>query len=94
MSGETKINSMGAIPHTRGVGFRVWAPNARRVSVIGSFNGWGGGKHPMQAEENGHWYAFPYPPVFYVLCWPLVRLARFRPEVAVAHPLVDGPPHG
>src|SRR5204862_4160455 len=21
--------------------------------------------------ENGHWYAFPYPPVFYVLCWPL-----------------------
>ncbi len=33
--------------------------------------------------ENGHWYAFPYPPVFYVLCWPLVRLG-FRPEVAVS----------
>ena len=33
--------------------------------------------------ENGHWYAFPYPPVFYVLCWPLVR-AGFRPEVAVS----------
>ena len=26
--------------------------------------------------ENGHWYAFPYPPAFYVLCWPLVLLAR------------------
>jgi len=34
--------------------------------------------------ENGHWYAFPYPPAFYVLTWPLVRLARYRPEVAVS----------
>jgi hypothetical protein len=33
--------------------------------------------------ENGHWYAFPYPPAFYILCWPLVRLG-FRPEVAVS----------
>ena len=56
MSGETKIKSMGAIPHTGGVGFRVWAPNAQRVSVIGSFNDWDGDNHPMQAEENGHWY--------------------------------------
>jgi hypothetical protein len=34
--------------------------------------------------ENGHWYAFPYPPAFYMLCWPLVTLARMRPEVAVS----------
>ncbi len=34
--------------------------------------------------ESGHWYAFPYPPAFYVLCWPLVRLAGYRPEVAVS----------
>ena len=34
--------------------------------------------------ENGHWYAFPYPPAFYLLCWPLIRLARYRPEVAVS----------
>jgi hypothetical protein len=33
--------------------------------------------------ENGHWYAFPYPPAFYILCWPLVRLG-VRPEVAVS----------
>ncbi|HVR71912.1 MAG TPA: hypothetical protein VMT87_13805 [Vicinamibacteria bacterium] len=33
---------------------------------------------------NGHWYAFPYPPVFYLVCWPLVRLARYPPEVAVS----------
>lgn len=34
--------------------------------------------------EHGHWYAFPYPPVFYLLCWPLLRLARMTPEVAVS----------
>lgn len=33
---------------------------------------------------NGHWYALPYPPLFYVLCWPLLRLARYQPETAVA----------
>jgi len=56
MSGETKIKSMGAILYPGGVGFRVWAPNAQRVSVIGSFNDWDGGEHPMQAEENNQWY--------------------------------------
>ncbi len=34
--------------------------------------------------ENGHWYAFPYPPAFYLLCWPPIRLLGYRPEVAVA----------
>jgi 1,4-alpha-glucan branching enzyme len=57
MSKETKIKSMGAIPHAKGVGFRVWAPHAERVSVIGSFNGWDSGKHPMLAEANGYWSA-------------------------------------
>jgi hypothetical protein len=35
-------------------------------------------------NEGGHWYAFPYPPAFYILTWPLVRLASMRPEVAVS----------
>jgi hypothetical protein len=34
--------------------------------------------------ENGHWYAFPYPPAFYLLTWPLVRLFGYAPEVAVS----------
>jgi len=57
MRDETKIKGMGAIPHEGGVAFRVWAPHAQQVSVIGSFNDWDGGKHPMQAEESGYWYA-------------------------------------
>jgi 1,4-alpha-glucan branching enzyme len=57
MSDETKIKGMGSIPHSGGVAFRVWAPHAEMVSVIGSFNGWDSDKHPMRAEENGNWYA-------------------------------------
>ena len=57
MSDATKIKGMGAIPHSDGVAFRVWAPHAEMVSVIGSFNGWDSDKHPMGAEENGNWYA-------------------------------------
>ncbi len=32
-----------------GVRFRVWAPNAGRVSVIGDFNQWDGARHPMRS---------------------------------------------
>jgi len=33
--------------------------------------------------QGQHWYAFPYPPTFYLLTWPLTRLLGYRPEVAV-----------
>ena len=36
-----------------GVHFAVWAPNARRVSVVGAFNGWDGRRHPMR-HRLGH----------------------------------------
>ena len=39
--------------------FAVWAPNAKRVSVVGSFNGWDGRKHAMQARGgSGVWELF------------------------------------
>ena len=37
----------------RGVHFAVWAPNARRVSVIGNFNHWDGRRHPMRVRGSG-----------------------------------------
>jgi 1,4-alpha-glucan branching enzyme len=42
-----------------GVHFAAWAPNARRVSVIGEFNGWDGRRHPMRLHPgNGVWEIF------------------------------------
>ncbi len=42
-----------------GVHFAVWAPNARRVSVVGDFNGWDGNQHVMQPlRASGIWALF------------------------------------
>jgi len=43
----------------RGTHFAVWAPNARRVSVIGDFNAWDGRRHPMRRRgATGVWEIF------------------------------------
>jgi len=54
---------MGAHPRTvdgvEGVAFAVWAPNARRVSVVGGFNGWDGRRHVMRLRHgSGIWEIF------------------------------------
>src|SRR3989339_34064 len=42
-----------------GVLFAVWAPNARRVSVVGTFNDWDGRRHPMRLHPScGIWEIF------------------------------------
>ncbi len=44
---------------TRGVHFAVWAPTARRVSVVGDFNAWDGRVHPMRSiTATGLWEIF------------------------------------
>jgi 1,4-alpha-glucan branching enzyme len=43
----------------QGVTFVVWAPHARRVSVVGSFNDWDGRRHMMRYRvECGIWEIF------------------------------------
>ena len=39
-----------------GVRFTLYAPNARKVQVIGSFNDWNGSQHEMQRYHNGGIY--------------------------------------
>ncbi|HXN50489.1 MAG TPA: 1,4-alpha-glucan branching protein GlgB [Candidatus Acidoferrum sp.] len=56
-------NKLGAHVHTvegvRGVNFAVWAPSARRVSVVGDFNHWDGRINPMRARgSSGVWELF------------------------------------
>ncbi len=42
-----------------GTEFVVWAPNARRASVVGAFNFWDGRRHPMRRRgEAGVWELF------------------------------------
>ncbi len=41
-----------------GIGFAVFAPNARRVSVVGDFNFWDGRRHAMRVRGNGFWEIF------------------------------------
>ena len=39
-----------------GTSYSVWAPNASNVSVIGDFNGWEKGKHPLAPRgHSGIW---------------------------------------
>ena len=54
---STPHAGLGALPHDHGVAFRVWAPHAKAVAVVGAFNAWKGHAHPMAAEEGGYWYA-------------------------------------
>ena len=39
--------------------FAVWAPNAKRVSVVGDFNDWDGRRHTMRLRrDTGIWEIF------------------------------------
>jgi 1,4-alpha-glucan branching enzyme len=54
---------LGAHPHEqwgeRGYRFAVWAPNARKVSLVGPFNGWLGKAHPLfPVGPSGIWAGF------------------------------------
>jgi 1,4-alpha-glucan branching enzyme len=46
---------MGAIVHEHGTFFRVWAPHAEKVFVMGSFNDWSPDDCQLKHEENGYW---------------------------------------
>lgn len=48
--------NMGAnLQDGNGCQFRVWAPHAERVSVVGDFNDWNPNANDLQLEANGVW---------------------------------------
>src|SRR6266540_943324 len=56
-------NHLGAHPATfdgeAGTCFSVWAPNARKVSVIGNFNDWNNNSHLLESKgSSGIWEGF------------------------------------
>ncbi|MET0248733.1 MAG: 1,4-alpha-glucan branching protein GlgB [Sphingobium sp.] len=62
-SHERLFDRMGAHPMVHegveGTHFAVWAPNARRVSVVGEFNNWDGRRGMMRARRStGVWELF------------------------------------
>ena len=56
-SGPSAHPGMGAVPHEAGTAFRVWAPNATGVAVVGAFDGWSEAGRPLVSERNGYWSA-------------------------------------
>lgn len=48
-------DGMGAIVSEEHTTFRVWAPNADRVFVMGTFNDWSETALELKLEENGYW---------------------------------------
>ncbi len=53
----TAVDRIGGV---EGVRFAVWAPNARRVSVVGDFNGWDGRRHPMRLRHDAGVWRFSF----------------------------------
>ena len=50
----------GGPGRSAGTQFSVWAPNAESVSVVGDFNNWRTGEHPLElrGDSSGIWAAF------------------------------------
>ncbi|MBB3209178.1 1,4-alpha-glucan branching enzyme [Rhodopirellula rubra] len=53
---RTRPSGMGPMVTQNGVAFRVWAPHADAVSVVGSFNDWDGSAARMEHEDGGNWF--------------------------------------
>ena len=83
-------NKMGAHPMTidgvKGTYFAVWAPDARRVSVVGDFNMWDGALNPMQIHPASGIYELFIPDVLPGAVYKFQILTRFGDILYKADP--------
>ncbi len=69
---------LGSLDGVSGAFFAVWAPNAEYVSVIGDWNGWHAGAHPLQLRGgSGVWEGF-IPGVARGACYKYHISSRFE----------------
>lgn len=69
-----------------GTYFAVWAPHARRVSVVGDFNMWDGALHPMNMIGTAGIYELFIPDVVEDAVYKFNILTRFGEEIFKADP--------
>lgn len=69
-----------------GTYFAVWAPRARRVSVVGDFNMWDGALHPMQITNTGGFFELFIPDVGEDAVYKFNILTRYGEEVFKSDP--------
>jgi 1,4-alpha-glucan branching enzyme len=85
-------DKLGAHPRTMdgvaGTSFAVWAPNARRVSIVGHFNDWDGRRHVMRVHPGpGIWEMF-------IPGLPAGTLYKFEIQPAAGPPFLKADPVG
>ncbi len=70
-----------------GTRFAVWAPNARRVSVIGDFNTWDGRRNPMRLRQHGGIWELFVPGVLAGALYKFEVLSRDGQRIEKADPV-------
>lgn len=50
-----KPNKFSAKHNARSISFICWAPDAKSVFLMGDFNDWDPGAHPMKRQVDGAW---------------------------------------
>lgn len=69
-----------------GTYFAVWAPHARRVSVVGDFNMWDSALHPMNISRNGGFFELFIPDVGEDAVYKFCILTRYGEEIYKSDP--------
>ena len=59
LTSSALAQSLGSVPHSNGVAFRVWAPFAESAAVAGEFNGWQAAA--MARDESGGTWSLDVP---------------------------------